>query len=66
VRGDLVTLDGDEYMKVRHVSLLPDIGDMQLYASNLFTGSEELSKYTCRPTARGQASSPLISQREVP
>lgn len=41
-----MTLDGDEYMKVRHVSLLPDIGDMELYASNLFTGSEELSKYS--------------------
>jgi hypothetical protein len=45
VRGDVVTIDGDEYMKVRHVNMLPDVGDMQLYASNLFTGNDELSEY---------------------
>jgi hypothetical protein len=46
VRGDLVTIHGDEYMKVRHVNMLPEVGDMQLYASNLFTGNDELSEYT--------------------
>jgi hypothetical protein len=45
VRGDLVTIDGDQYMKVRHVNILPEVEDMKLYASNLFTGSDELSEY---------------------
>jgi hypothetical protein len=47
LRGDLVTMDGAEYMKVRQVQLLPEVGDMTVYASNLFTGSDELSEYTC-------------------
>jgi hypothetical protein len=46
VRGDLVTIDGDEYMKVRQVNMLPEVGDMQLYASNLFTGNDDLSECT--------------------
>jgi hypothetical protein len=45
VQGDLVTIDGDRYLKVRHVILLPEVGDMKTYASNLFTGSDELSEY---------------------
>jgi hypothetical protein len=44
VEGDMVTIAGDRYMKVRHVNLLPEVGDMKTYASNLFTGSEELSE----------------------
>jgi hypothetical protein len=34
-------------MKVRHVYVLPEVGDMQVYASNLFTGSDELGEYRC-------------------
>jgi hypothetical protein len=40
----MVTIAGDQYMKVRHVTILPEVGDMKVYASNLFTGSKELSK----------------------
>jgi hypothetical protein len=42
----MVTIDGDRYLKVRHVILLPEVGDMKTYASNLFTGSEQLSEYS--------------------
>jgi len=44
VQGDLVTIAGDRYLKVRHVNMLPEVGDMKTYASNLFTGSDELSE----------------------
>jgi hypothetical protein len=44
VQGDLVTIAGDRYLKVRHVNILPDVGDMKIYSSNLFTGSDELSE----------------------
>jgi hypothetical protein len=44
VQGDMVTIAGDRYLKVRHVNLLPEVGDMKTYASNLFGGSEQLSE----------------------
>jgi len=44
VLGDMVTIAGDQYLKVRHVNMLPDVRDMKVYASNLFTGSDELSE----------------------
>jgi hypothetical protein len=44
VQGDLVTIAGDRYLKVRHVNFMPEVRDMKSYASNLFTGSEELSE----------------------
>ncbi|XP_069682343.1 protein takeout-like [Periplaneta americana] len=48
LRGDLVTIDGEEYMKIRHVYMYPEVGDMKVYASNLFTGNEELNKAALR------------------
>jgi len=44
VQGDMVAIAGDRYVKVRHVNVLPEVGDMEVYASNLFTGSDELSE----------------------
>lgn len=49
VRGDLVTIDGEQYLKVRHVIMLPEVGDLELYVSDLFTGSDELSEYRQLP-----------------
>jgi hypothetical protein len=48
VQGDLVTIAGDRYLKVRHVNMLPEVGDMKTYASNLFTGSDELNNAALR------------------
>lgn len=45
MQGDLVTISGDRYLKVRHVNIMPEVRDMKAYASNLFTGSEELGEY---------------------
>ena len=44
MQGDIVTIAGDRYLKVRHVNMMPEVGDMKTYASNLFTGSDELSE----------------------
>jgi hypothetical protein len=44
VQGELVTIAGDQYLQVRHVNILPEVGDMKIYASNFFTGNEELSE----------------------
>jgi hypothetical protein len=44
VQGEMVTIADDRYVKVRHVNVLPDVGDMKVYASNLFTGNDELSE----------------------
>ncbi|PSN55183.1 hypothetical protein C0J52_00604 [Blattella germanica] len=44
VRGDLVDVDGESFMKARHVDMYPEVGDMKVYASNLFTGNEDLNK----------------------
>ena len=44
VQGDMVTVANDRYMKVRHVNIMPEVGNMKTYASNLFTGNEELSE----------------------
>lgn len=43
VQGELVTIAGDQYLQVRHVNILPEVGDMKIYASNFFTGNEELN-----------------------
>jgi hypothetical protein len=40
----MVTIGGQQHMKVRHVDLFPEVGDMKVYASNLFTGSNELGE----------------------
>ncbi|XP_021924751.1 protein takeout-like [Zootermopsis nevadensis] len=44
VRGDLVTIDGEQYLKVRHVTVYPEVGDMKLYISNFFNDSDELNE----------------------
>jgi hypothetical protein len=45
VLGDLVSIGDEQYLKARHVVMYPEVGDMKLYSSNLFSGSEELSEY---------------------
>ena len=45
VNGYIVEINGEKYMKARHVHMYPQVGNMKVYASNLFTGNDELSKY---------------------
>jgi hypothetical protein len=44
VKGEMVTIAGERHMKVLQVNLLPEVGDMKTYASNLFTCRRELSE----------------------
>jgi hypothetical protein len=51
VRGDLVTIGDEQYLKVRHVYVVPEVGDLKFYASNLFIGDDALSEYRQLPHA---------------
>ncbi|KAJ9577441.1 hypothetical protein L9F63_005942 [Diploptera punctata] len=44
IQGYLVEVNGEKYMKARHVLMYPQVGNMSVYASNLFTGNDELNK----------------------
>lgn len=45
LRGSLETVDGERYLRIRQFAVEPEIGDMRIFASDLFNGNAELSKY---------------------
>ncbi|EEB18814.1 protein takeout precursor, putative [Pediculus humanus corporis] len=46
--GSQVIIDGVRYMKINNLDMEPVVGDMKVYASNLFSGNEALSKTALR------------------
>lgn len=42
--GSQVIIDGVRYMKINNLDMEPVVGDMKVYASNLFSGNEALCK----------------------
>ncbi|XP_069682336.1 circadian clock-controlled protein daywake-like [Periplaneta americana] len=48
LRGDLVEINGTQYMEIRKFGLNSNIEKFKLYASNLFTGNKEINKAILR------------------
>ncbi|XP_067014127.2 protein takeout [Anabrus simplex] len=44
VTGVHINKGGEDYVKIQKVDMLPYVGDMKVYASNLIPGNEELSQ----------------------
>jgi hypothetical protein len=61
VLGDLVSIGKEQHLKARHVVMYPEVGDMKLYSSNLFSDSEELSEYSQLSHFRLSSMSVLLS-----
>ncbi|KAK6644818.1 hypothetical protein RUM43_001091 [Polyplax serrata] len=46
--GSQHIVNGVQYMKIKHLDMEPVVGDMKVYASNLFSGNEALSRTALR------------------
>ncbi|XP_067013908.2 circadian clock-controlled protein daywake [Anabrus simplex] len=44
ISGDHFEKDGVDYVKIKDFNMMPDVGDMKVYVSNLFPGNDELSQ----------------------
>ncbi|XP_063224146.1 protein takeout-like [Bacillus rossius redtenbacheri] len=46
--GHVEDRDGEAYLRLDHFTMRPEVGDMKVYASDLFTGSPELNEAALR------------------
>ncbi|KAL0281490.1 UNVERIFIED_CONTAM: hypothetical protein PYX00_002463 [Menopon gallinae] len=44
IHGSLETVDGEKYLKINEFGITPEIGDMRIYASDLFNGNQLLTQ----------------------